>query len=43
VFNTTFSNISAISWQPGLVVEDFGPVLNGLIYVVFHFILVNLE
>ena len=24
VFNTTFSNISAISWQPVLVVEEAG-------------------
>jgi hypothetical protein len=24
VFNTTFSNISAISWRPGLVVEEAG-------------------
>jgi len=24
VFNTTFSNISAISWRPALVVEEAG-------------------
>jgi len=24
VFNATFSNISAISWQPALVVEEAG-------------------
>ena len=24
VFNATFSNISAISWRPGLVVEEAG-------------------
>jgi len=24
VFNTTFNNISAISWRPVLLVEEFG-------------------
>jgi hypothetical protein len=27
VFNATFSNISAISWRPVLVVEEDGPPL----------------
>jgi hypothetical protein len=26
VFNATFSNISAISWQPVLVVEEAGEI-----------------
>jgi hypothetical protein len=29
VFNATFSNISAISWRPVLVVEEAGPPTMG--------------
>jgi len=33
VFNATFSNISAISWRPDLVVEEAGvPALCASIY-----------
>jgi hypothetical protein len=32
VFNATFSNISAISWQPAIVVEEAGvPGINQII------------
>jgi hypothetical protein len=35
VFNATFSNISAISWRPVLVVEE--ATINQIIYHYSHF------
>jgi hypothetical protein len=34
VFNATFSNISAISWRPVLVVEEAGVLCGSMSYVV---------
>jgi hypothetical protein len=32
MFNATFSNISAISWRPVLVVEEAGVKIGGRFY-----------